>query len=773
MLNGLRVVNLTSKIAGPYCAKLLADAGAEVITLEPVKGDPLAHEGSGALFEFLTTSQTRLVRTEKLVADLCATADIVLDDSQPPSIDIDSLKEKNPRLIFASITPFGLTGPWANWAANEFTLQAWCGSTGARGIPERPPVAAGGRIGEWVTGSYGAVAVIAAALRAARTGEGEVIDLAMLDSMALTMNTYTPVFADFMDWPPLRRPTRTVEIPAAEPTVDGWVAFTTNSAQQFADFLILIERTDLIDDTELSNALGRFKRRGETMEMIQSFTKVRTTAELLETAELLRIPSGPVGNGSTVTSFDHFKYSGTFVPSPGGRFVQPRVPYRISGLEPPPFTSSVITDKSTPQWSEPRVELPDIGTGELPLAGLRILDCTAWWAGPAATHMLACLGADVIKIESATRPDLMRYTSTKPPTTDQWWEWGPLFHGVNNTKRGITLDLTNSEGRDLFLSLVESADVVLENFSPRVMEQFDLDYDVLAQRNPKIVMVRLPAYGLAGPWRNRTGFAQTMESITGMAWVTGWPDGPPLLPRGACDPFAAMHAVFATLLALVDRARSGDGHLIEVTMIETALNAAAEQVVEFGAAGTMPVRRGNSSATAAPQNVYPAFGDEEWLAISIDTSAQWQKLVEIMGNPAWARDDELITAAGRQAAKQLIDDELTKWCAGRDAQETAYHLAAAGVPAAEVIDARDTAHNPQLLARKFFESEIHPVTNAHPLPMIPFRFASQGEDPWMRLPSPVLGQHNDEILGGDLGLSDDELSRLRDEGIIGERPTGL
>ena len=394
--------------------------------------------------------------------------------------------------------------------------------------------------------------------------------------------------------------------------------------------------------------------------MIDAYMSTKTTAEALEEATTLRIPSGPVGNGATVTGFDHFVERGTFVENPSGRFVQPRVPYKISGIEPHPLTQAPALDASAavPEWAGDRAE-PIVVTGAastddaaLPLAGIRVLDTTAWWAGPAATHMLACLGADVIKVESVSRPDLMRYTSTRRPPEDGWWEWGPLYHGANNTKRGITLDLTSPRGRELFERLLPTADVLLENFSPRVMDQFGLSWRAVQAANPNIVMVRLPAYGLDGPWRDRTGFAQTMEGITGMAWITGWDDGPPVLPRGACDPLAAMHAVFATLLALRDRAVSGDGHLVEVTMIEAALNAAAEQVVEYSASGELLGRHGNRGPVAAPQNLYPCAGDEEWLALAVATDAQWATLREILGNPAWAADPSLATAAGRRAKRR-------------------------------------------------------------------------------------------------------------------------
>jgi crotonobetainyl-CoA:carnitine CoA-transferase CaiB-like acyl-CoA transferase len=776
VLDGIRVVDLSTEIAGPYCTKLLADAGADVVKVEPAGGDPLRRWGSGALYEFLNTSKRSVVGTpaDPAVHALVSAADVVVA-SEP--FDDTGLRAAHPALVTVVVTPFGEDGPWADWAATEFTLQAWCGSTGSRGVPEEPPLAAGGRIGEWMAGTYAGVAALAACLLAARTGQGEHVDVAMLDSMAVTMNTYTSVFAEFLGWPELNRPTRTIEIPSIEPSADGYAEFTTNSAQQWADFLVLIGRPDLLDDRELAMHVGRTKRRVEAWKMIRAHTTQHTTAELLEQAALLRIPSGPVGNGATVTGFDHFVERGAFVENPNGRFVQPRVPYRISGLTPSPFraAAAIGAHTGTIEW-EPRAASPLRGDapapdGSLPLTGVRVVDTTAWWAGPAATHMLAALGADVIKVESTARPDLMRYSSTRPPTEDRWWEWGPIYHAANNGKRGITLDLTRPEGVELLKRLAATADVLLENFTPRVMDNFGLGWDALHGVNPSLVMVRMPAYGLDGPWRDRTGFAQTMEAITGMAWVTGRPDGPPVLPRGACDPLAALHAVFATMLALRDRETSGAGRLIEVTMVEAALNMAAEQVVEHGASGTVLGRRGNRGPGAAPQNVYACAGEEQWLALAVVTDEQWATLREVLGDPEWAREPALATAGGRRAAHDTLDAELARALATRDAPELAATLAARGVPAGYVIDARETAHNPQMLHRGFFEIEDHPVTGRHPIPVLPFRFRTRGQA-WLHRPAPTLGQHNDEILGGVLGLDAPTLDELRESGIIGDRPIG-
>jgi crotonobetainyl-CoA:carnitine CoA-transferase CaiB-like acyl-CoA transferase len=312
---------------------------------------------------------------------------------------------------------------------------------------------------------------------------------------------------------------------------------------------------------------------------------------------------------------------------------------------------------------------------------------------------------------------------------------------------------------------------VIENYSVRVMDNFGLSFDALHAVNPRIVLTRMPAYGLDGPWRDRTGFAQTMESITGMAWVTGWADGPPVLPRGPCDPLASAHAVFATILGLAERDRTGEGRLVEATMIEAALNAAAEVVVEYGASGTELTRNGNRGPYAAPQNVYAGTGFEQWVAIAVATDPQWDALRVEMGDPEWARDPDLATAAGRRAAQDAIDAHLAAWTADEDVAEVAERLAAAGVPAGVVVDARDIAHNPQLLHRAFFETEHHPIAGDVRLPGGAWKFAANPEG-WVRRPAPTLGQHNDEVFRGLLGKTDPELDRLRADGIIGDTPKG-
>ena len=394
-----------------------------------------------------------------------------------------------------------------------------------------------------------------------------------------------------------------------------------------------------------------------------------------------------------------------------------------------------------------------------------------FWAGPFVGHFLATLGADVIKLESIQRPDGIRFASTQQPTAERWWEWCAMLHGMNAGKRGITLDLSQPRGVELARALVARCDVVVENFSPRVLDNLGLRYDDLAREQPGLVMVRMPAFGLDGPWRDRTGFAQTMEQVSGMAWATGFPDGSPLIPRGPCDPLAGMHAVLALLVALEHRRRTGEGQLVESTMVEAALNAAADQVLERQAYGRLVGRAGNRGPVAVPQGLYPCRGTEQWIAIAVVTDAHWAALVDVIGRPPWATAASLATRAGRRAAEDAIDESLARCLRTEDRDALVARLLAAGVPAAPTIHPSEVAANPQIRARGFLEPVTHPVTGVHELPGLPMRFS--GMDRWYRAPAPTLGEHTVPVLRELLGLDDRAIETLRAERIIGDRPVGV
>ncbi|MCH8891598.1 MAG: CoA transferase, partial [Myxococcales bacterium] len=363
----------------------------------------------------------------------------------------------------------------------------------------------------------------------------------------------------------------------------------------------------------------------------------RSTEEIVEAASLLRIPVAPVNSGATVADHEQLLARGALVADATGRFVQPRPPYRIDDRDPPPPRPAPRLGEHTNRIEPRECQRPRAtGPAPLPLEGLRILDMTAWWAGPSATGMLAGLGADVIHLESITRLDGMRMVGgLLAGRHEAWWECSHFFLAANVNKRGLTLDLTKPRGLELARKLIAHCDAVIENFTPRVMENFGLTWETVHALNPQTILLRMPAFGLSGPWRNNTGCAQNMEQVTGLAWLTGHTDDQPRIQRGPCDPLAGMHAAFSLLVALAEREATGKGVHVECAMVEGALNAAAEPVIEFSAYGHLMHRCGNRSPTAAPQGLYPCRGSqpgrERWLALSVSSDAQWQAFKTVLG----------------------------------------------------------------------------------------------------------------------------------------------
>ena len=389
-----------------------------------------------------------------------------------------------------------------------------------------------------------------------------------------------------------------------------------------------------------------------------------------------------------------------------------------------------------------------------------MLDNTAWWAGPMATCVLAALGAEVIHVESVTRPDGMRLVGGLFYGMPQWWDRSWFFLSANTNKRSVTLDLADETGRDLYRGLVAGADVVVENFTPRVFEQFGLTWDELRSINPGLVFARMPAFGLDGPWRDRPGFAQTMESLSGLAWLTGHVDDQPRLQGGPCDPNAGVHAAFAIIAALSERDRTGTGCLVEIPMVESALNIAAEQVVEHSAYGTLLERNGNRSPYAAPQGLYAAA--DGWVAVAVTDDEQWRALAAVVSALTTI---EGTTAADRRRRHDEIDHHLSAWAAARTAEHAAEELVAVGIAAAAARDPRRGPEHPQFRARGFFERVEHGVVGDHTVPGLPFRL--DGVDAWVRTPAPTLGADNAELLS-EVGVDAEEMQRLTALGVIGD-----
>ena len=753
----LRVVEVSDRIAGAYCGKLFVDAGADVVKVEPVSGDPLRRftatgaapaDGADApLFSYLNSGKRSVTAASD---ELLARADLVIVASTRAEaiergFDPRRLLDMSPRTVVVTVSDFGWAGPWSDRPATEFTLQAWSGLTGFRGDPAGPPISIGGELGEYMGGACAAYGTLAMRRRVRRGGPGGHLDMSMLEAITL-MQSSEWLHSQLLNVPPVRR---SVEVPSIEEASDGYVGISMVTGQQWLDFAAMVDCQELTEIPDLRFQIGRWGYRDWIRERIGPWMRERTVGEIVELGQLFRLPIAPLGNGSTIPQMDHLRERGVYTENPAG-FRQPRAPWLMSAAAPAPIRPAPIRGEADGEslW-QARESAAPAADADLPLAGVRIVDLTAFWAGPAATHSLAAFGADVIKIEAIQRPDGIRYSGGMRTDVDDWWEYGWVFHAMNTNKRSVTLDLESEDGVGLFKQLVSQADVVIENFSPRVMDQFGLGADALLAIKPNLVVVRMPAFGLTGPWRDRVGFAPTMEQIAGLAWVTGLPEGPPVPPRGACDPLAGAHAAFASLVALEFADRTGRGQLVEVPMIETVLNVTATQTIEFDVFGEVLSRRGNRGHPAATQDLYRCAGDDNWIAITVNTDAQRNALSELTGR-----------------------SELGEWLAARDLDSAVDALASAGIPAAAVVSPSLVTENPQLQNRGFFERLEHPRTGEGLYPTPPFA-PLDGGNRWLHRPPPTLGEHNAEVLTELCGLTDADLQRLTAERVIGTRPKGL
>jgi crotonobetainyl-CoA:carnitine CoA-transferase CaiB-like acyl-CoA transferase len=525
------------------------------------------------------------------------------------------------------------------------------------------------------------------------------------------------------------------------------VGLGVGTGQQWLDFCTMVGHPEWMDDPKL------FLDRTALMPTIDAWIAEQKVDALLELASAFRIPNAPLVNGANATTFEHYKTRQTFVTNPADGATNPGPPYRIS------------TRAASPDHEE-----PDRSGRPMPLSGVRILDMTAFWAGPLVGSVLGMLGADVIHLESAAHPDGARLIGGIPQTTEQFWERGPIFSALNTNKKSLTLDLSDPRGIDLLKQLVATCDVVVENFTPRVLEQLGLDYDVLRESRQDLVMVRMPGFGLDGPWREVAAFAFVIEDASGLTWLTGYEDLLPIEPYCVGDPNAGLHALTGLLVALEHRDRTGEGSLVEAAMVDAALNIGAEQVIEHSAYGALLERAGNRGPVAAPQNVYQAIGpnddgrDDSWVAIAVATDDHWAALRHALGEPGWAGDAALDTTAGRRRAHDRIDEHLGAWCRQRSADEIVATLWPAGVPVAKVMQPHQQPDLPQIEQRRFFEELDHPVVGSCRYSTIPMRF-SNGPDRRQLRHAPLLGEHNDVLLT-ELGLGRSDIEELTAAGVI-------
>lgn len=800
-LEGLTVIELAGGVAGPYCGRLLAAHGARVIKIEaPGKGDaarnllPRKEDcGTSGLFAWLNMRKESVALDPSKPDDaehirsLIATADLVIDDTlyetrAGQGLDPADLRKTSPELTWAAITWFGQTGPYRDRVGSDATITALAGLANGVGEAGGPPTLSSGHVPQIVAGVTATIGALAALLGRKSGLPGKMIDLGVYEAVLTFVEAGLVLPAWFDDIPRTSRlgvnrfsPTFPMGI---YPARDGWLGITALTVPQWLQLCDMLGLDALAKRKEFYVGLERLAAADEIDEAFRPAIASWAIRDLVEEGQRRRIPLTIVPTAEEALTMTEFRERGAFeeVESGGAvTFEGPGIPFRLTGTPalrggrapgPGEHTTAVLGEERR----APDAKVSSASPAAKPLAGTRILDLSMGWAGPLAARYAADMGAEVIKIEAAQRPDWWRgWEPTQEWIESNGFEMATAFNAVNRNKRGITLDLTTERGITLLKELVAKSDVLIENNSGAVMARLGLEYKTLRAINPNLVMVSMPTFGLDHPWSHHRAYGSTVEQASGLPHFNGEEHWPPThLHVAMGDPIAGLNASIALMLALMARHRTGTGQFVDLSQVECLLPLGAHGFIEQSLNGTPWPRLGSRHREHAPYGVFPSAGEDRWVALTVLNDDQWQRLASVVGGDALANDERFITATGRKHAEEELGALLSKWTGERTAAEAAATLQKLQVPASPVRSVLDILEDPHLVHRGIFQwtDRAFIGNKPHPAPA----FLMDGARAPLERPSPTLGEHNEEVLTTLLGLDDVALGKLAEEGIIGTRP---
>lgn len=737
MLSGLHVIDLTAG-GSLLCGRILAELGARVTRLEASSG----RTGFGHIWGCAATAGLRaafaaaggLVEVVDLesaagrraVERLAGSADCLVETFRPGYLEsiglgFAALSAANPRLIMVSITGFGQSGPQRDWVSCNLTIGALGGQMHVTGEPGRPPLKLYGDQAEHLGVLFGVNGLLLALHQRNRTGRGQHVDVSLQECVAAALDHVLPrYFGDLIVAP--RQGSRSwngafdilrcrgrhllVYIPDERRVLTEWLA---------ADGMA-VGQGHQVNNPDLA------------MSVIGRWAGTRTAPGLFRKAQLLRLPWAPVLRPDELVKNRQLRLRGFFGSGRdgGGQVVMfPRaVPFLVSGVP-----SSIKGGAS---------RLPCAGASRLPLSGIRILDFTWVMAGPYATRLMADFGAEVIKVQSHCVPGTEAANRTA------------YFKYWNRGKKGITLNMSQPEGIALARRLMRVSDVLIDSFSPRVMDNWGLGWDIVRQEKPDLIRVSMSAFGRTGPWRNYVAYGPTIHALSGLTYGTCYAGGSPLGPGFAfADHVAGLYASMAVMAALENRRRTGRGAFIDLSQFEAmcALTAADD-----------------NNPVAAPCGVYRCRGEDRWCAIAVFDDDEWCRLCRVMGMSHLLDHPRFAKAKSRIQNRAGLDRIIGEWTGRLTAEEVMTRLQDAGVCAGVVQDARDLAGDEQLKARGFFVNVADSGGRELVMDGTPVRLSSGRA--FFPHGAPRLGEHNEYVFCGLLGMSREELADCVERRII-------
>jgi crotonobetainyl-CoA:carnitine CoA-transferase CaiB-like acyl-CoA transferase len=788
LLAGVRVVDLAGEPAA-MTGRILADLGADVTKVEPPGGDPLRKvppfgpDGTSLRFTVWNAGKTvvEIGSTEDpTLAELLAGADVVLSTPfWPGALVVDP--GTAPGAVWVNVTSFGLTGPRAGWKASDLGVMASSGNMYCTGDPDRAPV----RCTEPTAWSHVGPEAAMAALTGLASGRPQVVDVSAQEAVMIASMGHVGRFPKTGNRG--KRSGASIGVTREIwPCADGFVSFGLRGGKARVKNLQTI--TALVDGDGLATPAltdrdwtiyDHNKTSAEELAAIAApiaeYFRRHTMTELYETAVETNLMLAPANSPEQLIEnkqlafrdyfcdmdgISHLPRSFVLVTSPGDEVERPG-PRKTA-----PATARPVTAKDTyEKLGIPEAERKAVSdaSGTPAWAGTKILEFGTGAAGPIAVRYFAEHGATVVRIESRSRPDFLR-TYGLGPGNPCGLEGSDMFDSVNVGKLGVTLNLKHPEGVALAKRLIVWADAVAENFAPRAMRGFGLDYASLAAEKPDLVMVSSCLQGQTGPHKDYPGFGGQGSALGGYNLLTGWPDREPVGPFGTITDSLAPRFVASALAAgLLYRRRTGRGLHLDVAQVEAAVFSLSPWVADYDVNGHTAIRNGNRSDRFVPQGAFPCAGDDRWVAIACWDDGAFSRLAGVMGVDSGTAG-RFATEGARRDGVDEIEELVSTWTRSRDAAVVADALQAVGVEAVPVADLGDASADPQLIHRGHFVTLTHPCMGDCGYERNGFRLsdAPAGYD----RTSPTLGEHNEMVLGEILGLDRAERTRLLDEGVL-------
>lgn len=802
-LDGLRVVELGSGVAAAFCARLFADLGAQVLKVEAPGGDLTREAGPfpqgvsdpdrSALFHYLNAGKLGCTRDLDSAADsdrlddTLSRADILVEnlpfgERRQWGLDFESLAERHPHLIVVSISAYGRSGEWAELDGTDLTAQAASSLPLGLGSKDHSPLRLPFEQAEYQAAFHGAAAALCALRERRTSGLGQGIDIAVAQVIGyLVGGMYLVTAKGGSRW----ERKGTLMGGAPYPTGffecgDGFVCIASQTPKQWEAFLSLMDNPKWSKEKNADNAiyLGLVDAKpahGHFQEWLKTYTR----RELLEMAAAEGIVMGVAQTVDEVLASEQYAFRGLWaelplgdttvrIPKPG--YLLSATPTAVSGPGPTLGADDDLEGSRDPDGAGSldgaaergsrgaNSESPAAtGTRRRSLDGVRVLDFGWNWAGPMAGQLLADMGADVIRIETSKRQDLMRFL-----------DYTSFFFCHNNrSKRSATFNVADPEGSRLVRELAKEADIVLDNFAAGVMAKNGLGHEELRRDNPGLIVVSMSMAGQEGPLRGMRGFASIATGYSGLELMIGYPDegvSTGLLPFGLGDVTMAVQAVIGSLAALEHRERTGEGQFVDVSQIDSAAATMGEPLLDFQLAGVVAGPQGNLQPKMYPHGLFPTSGEDRWVALAVRDSRDWAALCDVIGKPAWASDPVMQTSDGRRSNGSEIERAIADWSRARERDEAVEELRGAGVPCAPVLELEERDALPHWQERGFLlthdEGEFDPCT-VYSTPWL-----MTATPPVMTRPTPQLGEHNIDVYMNLLGLEETEIQKLVEAGVL-------